>query len=274
MIILFKGWEVYMSQENIQVKTPEFVSLQFQSAGLGSRATAFIIDQFIVFVAYVLFLVAAVYTIDAFENVFNETTWVPLAIFIVMTLVINWGYFFLFEYFGNGRTIGKMIIGIRVIQENGHSITLLSSFIRNLLRIIDQLPSGYLLGILLIFFHSKHKRLGDLAAGTIVVHERRARKKKRTAIEKEINARGIIKTDWQLDEWTIKSFNEKDWQLMKTYTDRYKQIPLNEREALTRKVAEILLVKAGVEVAEKSTSELERRLFVLYLHLKEEWEFE
>ncbi|WP_370622127.1 RDD family protein [Bacillus sp. JCM 19034] len=144
-----------MNQENVNVKTPEFVSLQFQSAGLGSRATAFIIDQIIVTIVYILFLVATVFTIDAFAEVFEEAPWVLFAIFIVMTLVINWGYFFLFEYFGNGRTIGKKMIGIRVIQENGHSITLLSSFIRNLLRIIDQLPSAYLLGSYLFSFIRK-----------------------------------------------------------------------------------------------------------------------
>ncbi|GAE29698.1 RDD family protein [Halalkalibacter hemicellulosilyticus] len=182
-----------MNQEQVQVKTPEYVSLQFQSAGLGSRASAFIIDQAIIMIANITILIGAIYLMD-FMGLFMGTSWVPIAIVTILAFLINWGYFFFLEYFTGGRTLGKKMLGIRVMQENGHSITLLSSFIRNLLRIVDQLPAGYLLGILMIFFHSKHKRLGDLAAGTLVVHERRVRKrKKKTAIEKEIERRGITR---------------------------------------------------------------------------------
>ncbi|MFK4996937.1 RDD family protein [Bacillus sp. N9] len=65
--------------------------------------------------------------------------------------MINWGYFIVFEFVSGGRTIGKRVIGIRVIQDNGHSITFLSSLIRNLLRVIDSLPTSYLLGMIMIF---------------------------------------------------------------------------------------------------------------------------
>ncbi|MCK0469935.1 RDD family protein [Halalkalibacter sp. APA_J-10(15)] len=263
-----------MNQEQVQVKTPEYVSLQFQSAGLGSRASAFIIDQVIIMIANFTILIGAIYLMD-FMGLFMGTSWVPIAIVTILAFLINWGYFFFLEYFTGGRTIGKKMLGIRVMQENGHSITLLSSFIRNLLRIVDQLPAGYLLGILMIFFHSKHKRLGDLAAGTLVVHERRVRKrKKKTAIEKEIERRGITRDDWKLEEWTIKSFKEKDWNLLKTYVERYLQVPLEEREQLTKKVSSILIEKVGIDTSGKTTLERERMLFTLYLHLKDEWEFE
>ncbi|WP_223631568.1 RDD family protein, partial [Pseudomonas atacamensis] len=160
---------------------PEYVSLQFQLSGLGSRAAAFLIDQLILWAvnAVIIIILVIIMNNETFLPIFFAENTIPIAITIVALFIINWCYFFAFEFFSGGRTIGKRILGIRVIQENGHSITLLSSFIRNLLRIIDSLPTAYLLGMIMVFFHSKHKRLGDLVAGTIVVHERKAKRKKK-----------------------------------------------------------------------------------------------
>jgi hypothetical protein len=199
----------------------------------------------------------------------------PIAITIIALFLVNWGYFFAFEFFSGGRTLGKKLMGIRVIQENGHSITLLSSFIRNLLRIIDSLPTAYFLAIIMVFFHSKHKRLGDIVAGTIVVHERKAkRKKKPSPLENEIDNRGPSKDDLIIDEWTLKSLGMKEWKLVSTYASRFLQIPLAERDQLTNQIAGLLFPKIGLDAVEKTTSELENILLVLYLMLKDEWEFE
>ena len=83
-----------------------------------------------------------------------------------------WGYFTLFEAFWNGQTPGKKLFKIRVIQDSGRQITFFESMIRNLIRIVDLLPSFYLVGIIAMACNRQHKRLGDLAAGTLVVHER------------------------------------------------------------------------------------------------------
>src|SRR4051812_2709416 len=130
-----------MHEEHLDIKTPEFVSLQFQIAGLGSRSAAFIIDQLILMAFNILSVVLLFFTLDGMskmEFLFIEDS-LPIAITIIALFIINWGYFFAFEFFSGGRTFGKKLMGIRVIQENGHSITLLSSFIRNLIRIIDSL---------------------------------------------------------------------------------------------------------------------------------------
>ncbi len=122
---------------------------------------------------------------EPISQILAEISSLTIGIIIIILFIINWGYFFAFEYFSGGRTLGKKVIGIRVIQDNGHSVTLLSSLIRNLLRIIDSLPASYFLGMMMMFFHSKHKRLGDFVAGTIVVHERKTKSnKKLTALEK------------------------------------------------------------------------------------------
>ncbi|WP_226036895.1 RDD family protein [Aquibacillus saliphilus] len=266
-----------MNQNHVDIKTPEFVSLQFQVAGLGSRAAALIIDQIILTITSILVVVAMFFVEFGQLSMLYipELSSLPIAITIILLFIINWGYFFIVEYFSGGRTIGKRFMGVRVIQDNGHSLTLLSSLIRNLLRIIDSLPSGYLLGIIMIFFHSKHKRLGDLVAGTIVIHERKEKKKnKSTAIEKEIAARGLTKDDLVIDEWTLKTIGMKEWNLLKTYSNRLLQLPVIERKELTKEMARILYPKIGLEIDNKSNRDLENTLLILYLLLKEEWEFE
>lgn len=265
-----------MSQENVGIKTPEFVSLQFQLAGLGSRTAAFIIDQLILMIVNILIVIAFFLFMNGSPDfMLMEINSLPLAITIILIFLINWGYFFAFEFFSGGRTIGKKIIGIRVIQENGHSLTLLSSFIRNLLRIIDSLPANYFLGLLMIFFHSKHKRIGDLVAGTIVVHERKAkRKKKLSAIEKEIEKRGLTKDDLIIEEWAKKSLGSKEWDIIRAYCNRFLQLPLEERSQLTVQLADILFLKLGIAVEGKNERELEDSILILYLILKDEWAFE
>ncbi|WP_144548124.1 RDD family protein [Bacillus sp. X1(2014)] len=266
-----------MNEDHLDIKTPEFVSIQFQIAGLGSRSAAFIIDQLLLTAFNILSLIVLFFVLDGLskmEFIFIGNS-LPIAITIIALFIVNGGYFFAYEFFSGGRTLGKKLMGIRVIQENGHSITLLSSFIRNLIRIIDSLPTAYFLGIIMIFFHSKHKRLGDLVAGTIVVHERKAKpKKKLSPLENELDNRGLSRDDLILDEWTLKSLGMKDWKLVKTYAGRFLQIPLDERNQLTEQIAVILFPKIGLDPSGKTTEELENNLLVLYLVLLDDWEFE
>ncbi|WP_096272985.1 RDD family protein [Paucisalibacillus globulus] len=262
-----------MNQGQIEIKTPEFVSLNYQIAGLGSRGAAMLIDQLLLLVAniviYLIFLMANVSDIFYLSD-----SWVPVAVAIILVFIINWGYFFVAEFFFGGKTLGKKLIGIRVIQENGHSITLLSSLIRNLLRIIDMLPTSYFLGMVFIFFHSKHKRLGDMVAGTIVVHERAAKKEGTSKIDKEILRRGLTKDSLALKDFALRSLGKKEWELLRIYSGKFLNIKLNDRVQLTRQLATKLLPKIGLDARDKEILELENILLTLYLITKDEWEYE
>ncbi|HHY73516.1 MAG TPA: RDD family protein [Bacillus bacterium] len=268
-----------MEKEQVEIKTPEYVSLQFQLSGLGSRAVAFMIDQLILTVITIVLLLI-VYRIMWGQFVYfddhNDYSFMPIAITIILLFILQWGYYFVYEYFSGGRTIGKKSMGIRVIQENGHSLTLLSCFIRNLMRMIDSLPAYYLLGMIIIFFHPKHKRLGDIVAGTIVVHERGKKKqgKKASALEKEIERRGLSKDDLVLEDWAINALSNKEWNIVKTYSNRFMELPMAERKKLTAEIASILLPKIGIEIEGMNEYDLENKLFILYLRLKDEWEYE
>lgn len=263
-----------MEQEQVTVKTPEYVSLNFKLAGLGSRAGAMIIDQLILTVINILIIVGLVFTMQSDAMVATGST-LPLVIAIILIFVIYWGYFFAWEFFFGGRTPGKKLLGIRVIQENGHSITLLSSMLRNLLRIIDMLPTAYFVGMVMVFFHSSHKRLGDLVAGTIVVHERGGKKdKKSDSFNKEIRERGLTKESLSLDDWALRSLGMKEWKLLQTYRERVFQVDDTERVVLTRKLAAALFPKIGLDQENMPYREMEDTLLVLYLILREDWEFE
>ncbi|MCC3357282.1 RDD family protein [Bacillus sp. REN16] len=267
-----------MNQEQTNIKTPEFVSIQFQLAGVGSRAAAYLLDTLLLSIASLLILLTLLLILHGGSDfwLLGETFFSgPVAIAIILLFLLNWGYFFLLEFFAGGKTIGKKVVGIRVIQENGHSITLLSSFIRNFLRIIDSLPASYFLGIIMVFFHPKHKRLGDLVAGTIVIHERRAKNhKKQSPLEKEIHRRGLGKDSLAIDQWALKSFGNKEWKLLQTYCNRFLQLKEDVKDKRTKQIADILLPKVGLDVAGKTYEQLENELLVLYLILHDEWEFE
>ena len=99
---------------------------------------------------------------------------VGIALVVLLVFAIGWGYFIFFELIWNGQTPGKRAVGIRVLTVRGEPVTLVHSLVRNLLRLIDALPSAYMVGIISILVTSRSQRLGDLAAGTIVVRERSA----------------------------------------------------------------------------------------------------
>ncbi|HET7629423.1 MAG TPA: RDD family protein [Bacillales bacterium] len=263
-----------MKQELEEIKTPEFVSLQFRLAGIGSRATAMIIDQLILTTVNVLLLVFLFLLYDQYPAEFIGSD-VPIAIFLILQFVLYWGYFFMCEFFFAGKTIGKRWVGIRVIQQNGHSITLLSGLIRNLLRIVDMLPFAYLLGMIIVFFHGKQQRLGDMAAGTMVVYERKAKLNHSSRkIEKEILRKAQSVGDLSIEERFLQTLDKRDWQLIKTYSDRLLQLPAKERQQLTNQVAAILFPKVGIDFnASRPQEEVENLLLALYVRLKNEWAY-
>lgn len=260
-----------MNGEQVSVKTPEFVSLKFKLAGLGSRSGAILIDEALLLLFNILVILVLNLSMQTTIQ-FGQASYL-FAIVIIALFIVRWGYFFVTEYFFGGRTLGKKMIGIRVIQDNGHSITLLSSAIRNLLRIVDMLPAGYFIGILMVFFHPKHKRLGDLISGTVVIHEREV-KKKENPIEKKIESRGLTKESLTVDSAALTSLGMKEWKLLKTYSERIIKMDALESTHLTQKVASILLPKLNLSPDNKTTLDLENTLLLLYLILKEEWEYE
>ncbi len=91
---------------------------------------------------------------------------------VIALFLLNSGYFAFFEAIWNGQTPGKRYAQIRVMKDDGRPISAYDSIARNLLRIVDELPGMYAVGVISILFSKENKRLGDYVAGTVVVHEK------------------------------------------------------------------------------------------------------
>lgn len=154
--------------------TPERVSLQYDIAGIGSRAAAALIDsvlQYALLLVGVLAIAGAAAVVHAFGDAPDVVDTLFIALFVLLYFIVITGYFIVFEILWSGQTPGKRIVGVRVLRENGYPIRPLDSVIRNLLRIVDGLPFGYAVGVLTMLTNTRARRLGDFAAGTIVVRE-------------------------------------------------------------------------------------------------------
>jgi uncharacterized RDD family membrane protein YckC len=149
---------------DLVVATPERVSFDYQVAGLGTRAIAQVLDLLIV-----SGILLAVYFV-AIAVSFAQTVTGQL-IAILGSFVVVFGYFWVSEALWSGQTVGKKAFRLRAVGDRGEPLTFAQAGIRNIVRIVDFLPYGYGVGLIALFVNGKGKRLGDLAAGTIVVKD-------------------------------------------------------------------------------------------------------
>ena len=147
------------------VATPEGVTFEFTLAGVGSRFVAASIDGLI----QGGLILAIGLLAWALSNAIGG--W-AVVLFFVGIFAVYFGYDVAFETLASGRTPGKRWTGLRVVKVGGAPVTFMTSSIRNLLRLVDMLPTAYLIGMACILATPKNQRLGDMAAGTIVVREK------------------------------------------------------------------------------------------------------
>jgi uncharacterized RDD family membrane protein YckC len=151
---------------DLVVATPERVSFDYQVAGLGTRAIAQVLDLLILAVI----LIAVILTGVAVGAVSGSNT-IGTLIQIIGSFVVVFGYFWVSESIWSGQTIGKKAFRLRAVGDRGEPLTFMQAGIRNVVRIVDFLPYGYGVGFVVLFANGRGKRLGDLAAGTIVVKD-------------------------------------------------------------------------------------------------------
>ena len=163
-------------EDRISIATPEGVELDVTLAGVGSRFVAILVDQAIQWAVLLALLVLGLFVAglasDEEGNVSDEVGMLLGAGFVLALVVVQFGYPVLFETLASGRTPGKRWTGLRVVKAGGGPVTFTSSAVRNLLRLVDGLPGFYLVGIIAVLASARNQRLGDMAAGTIVVREK------------------------------------------------------------------------------------------------------
>lgn len=142
-----------------KVETPEGVDLPLRPAGLMPRALAFSIDLALRGLILGLLFIALTFLGE-----------LGVGLGLILLFVVSWWYMVLFEVLHQGRSPGKQLMGLQVVLDDGTPIDWGPSLTRNLLRFVDMLPFGYFLGALSCLQHPTFKRLGDLAAGTLVIY--------------------------------------------------------------------------------------------------------
>jgi uncharacterized RDD family membrane protein YckC len=255
--------------DQLSIATPELVSIEFPLAGLGSRFVAILLDYllqgaavFILVLVFTLLLSGSVgHAVTASANA-GPTKW-TIAIIIAIPFLLEWGYFTLFEAFWHGQTPGKRIMRIRVMQQTGRPISLFESMGRNLVRIVDWMPSFYLIGVISMFVTRRQQRLGDLVSGTLVVHER--------PLEAPVEAIGSSRTftaevfqaapapppprSTVLPADAVARLTLADLQVLEQYLARRLDVPMETRAVLAEKISQSITRKMEFAIPEGVSKE-------------------
>jgi uncharacterized membrane protein SpoIIM required for sporulation/uncharacterized RDD family membrane protein YckC len=209
-------------RQHLEIETPEHVVLDLELAGIGSRALAAVLDMLIL-IGSALALILALTILAGYGVTVGRVG----SVVLVLGAFVVWnGYFILFEGLRRGQTPGKRITGIRVVMDTGHAVSFGAAAARNLLRIADALPPPYLIGLLLVAFHPRGKRLGDLVAGTIVARDRPHEARSPVAV--------VAGSD---DTPSIPELNDEDFRVLSQFAARQAQLEPAARARLARGLA-------------------------------------
>lgn len=241
--------------ETFAIRTPENVQLEYMLAGLGSRANAFLLDT-----AFRAILVTGIFfTVILFAEWLPRwvakdlasgpnRTWI-LALGFLAYALIDLGYFMIFEALWGGQTPGKRHQGLRVIKADGQPVGWLESAIRNILRAMDMFLGIYPLGLVFMFFSKNNQRIGDYAAGTIVVLERRDCVP--GPVRKTLS-RPITHPDITVH---VSRLGVEQYQVLKSFLDRREEMDPPHRQDLARLLIQQVLEHTGMDKGIRSIDE-------------------
>jgi uncharacterized RDD family membrane protein YckC len=251
--------------DQLNIETPELVDIELPVAGLGSRFIAILIDYLIWIAGFiVLSLLAAVIlpNVGAFSRM--SENW-AVAIFTILSFLLYWGYFTLFEALWSGRTPGKRVAKIRVIHNSGRAINFYEAIARNFIRVIDQFPLIYGVGVLFVFITKQHQRLGDLAAGTLVVREQESETPAwGNAPTRTFTSASFLESAAQssssstpppvnyvpLPANDVAKLSTNDLEVLEGFFARRLDMSMETRASLAERIAKALCAKTGLEIPE------------------------
>ena len=216
--------------DNFQIETAQNISIQQQVAGIGDRILAYIIDV----VLLIGYWIVSLFLVSAFGLESNSGG--SINIYFMIIGIPSFLYFLLFEGFWDGRTPGKSAIGLRVVKTDGSKPGFGSYFVRWIMRIIDITMTSGGVAVFTILLNGKGQRLGDIAAGTTVINERKRVNLGQTLLEE-------IPDDYVPKYPQVTVFSDADVQKIKTVYSKAKKdskhnviIKLSDKLAKTMQV--------------------------------------
>jgi uncharacterized RDD family membrane protein YckC len=233
-----------MERDRLELTTPEGVTLDLELAGVGSRALAGTLD--LIIQAMIMYGVIVVMLVGAFAGGGNPFLVIAASILAVVAAIL--GYHVVFEVWVGGQTPGKRMIGLRVVRTDGGPVGLAQSLIRTLMRIIDFLPTIYAIGIVTVFATTRNQRLGDLAAGTVVILDRSRHPKpvptsRPTTPMSEIVGNGEPASASVPVGWDVSAVTDEEVGLVRRFLDRRWSLDDGARRALAADLAARLRTK-------------------------------
>jgi uncharacterized RDD family membrane protein YckC len=241
-----------MFQDIDTIETPENVYLERELAGIGSRFAACFVDYLMIFLmmlaVWVIMSIAAQEWPDEFVQ---RRGYVGYAVLLVIQFVIYWGYFAFFEAKRNGQTPGKKNQKIRTVMDTGGPVTFLAVIIRNLIRPID-----ILFGPFSMFITSKWQRLGDLAAGTVVVSEEK--------FDYSSTTKRAKNREWKLETSAealqASGLSPEELSILTNYWMRRHELTLDARQHLMKTLIGPILQRKGIRVNAMPLPSVEREV--------------
>ncbi len=251
-----------IQEDTLDINTPENVAFGYQVAGIGSRFLATLIDTILVTLLQVIVVVTyyfILYLLDS-DPSGGGSAWAA-AIMGLVVFLFYWGYYIFFEMLWNGQTPGKRWTGLRVIRTDGTPITLSESLIRNLTRLVDFLPAAYGVGVITMFIDKRARRLGDLAAGTLVVHDRAPISIQSLSVKRAVNYSMQGYKPVSLDGFPVERLTNDDLSLIEDFLSRRDQ--LTHRETLAIQILSTLHSRLGLPLPSISRLEAEDTLVAI-----------
>lgn len=231
--------------DKLTIETPEQTALEFSLAGVGSRFLALAVDTLLQVVAFLaLFLLVLVIGAAAWPA---ASTW-SMAIGVLLFSSLYYGYFAFFEAIWKGQTPGKRHAKLRVIKDSGRPINAYEAIARNLLRLVDQLPGIYAVGIVAALVSKQNKRLGDLVAGTVVIHEKPFE-------QLQPGWELFARSDAPALPYKAVRLSAEEFQLVEAFLQRRSELPDEVRRQTAQAIAQRVGARLEVPPEERSSPE-------------------
>ncbi|MEM7032144.1 MAG: RDD family protein [Chloroflexota bacterium] len=262
---------MHLSDDLLNIDTPENVAFGYNVAGIGSRFMAAMVDTIVIIVLQVVVNLALTFILNMLslnsDLVDDAQTWL-VALFGLVSFFSVWGYFIVFEMIWNGQSLGKRWMGLRVIRTDGTPITLVESIIRNLVRLVDFLPFAYGVGLVTMFINAQARRLGDLAAGTLVVFD----KGEITLSDLNQGERRLVSPILNISDEALNlpldRLSNQDWLMIEDFLRR--QYDLSNTSELAEKLVRYLYEQMALPAPSINSQGAKKRLAEMYqVHRKE-----
>ncbi len=218
--------------DRITISTPEGIEIDLVLAGLGSRFLATLLDTLIQ--AGCILALAVMLGVLGGGTDYVIGGWAE-ALFYLSLFVLLFGYHIVFETLSSGRSPGKRAAGIRVVRLGGEPVGFLASAVRNAMRLLDFLPFLYGVGLFSIVASDKNQRVGDLAAGTIVVREQMGGVKTPGGVAYWASSVTVPVED--VATWDVSAVTADELRAVRHFVDRRLQIPWGPRAHLAWELA-------------------------------------